>query len=80
MVVSVYGSPGGEIGPAMLLADGTAFFIGGNGNTAIYTPSGDDTKGSWQAGPSLPNVIQYPLDNNGYETPGAAFHDSSSGA
>ena len=71
--VSLYGNPGNEIGPAMLLPNGTAFFVGGNGNSAIYTPSGDNTQGTWQVGPVLPNVIQYPLDDNGNEMQGAAF-------
>lgn len=65
--VSLFGNPGTEIGPAMLLPDGTALFVGGNGNSAIYTPSGDDSLGSWAPGPVLPNVIQYPLDANGVE-------------
>jgi hypothetical protein len=45
----------GEIGPALLLPDGRAFFIGGNGHTALYTPSGDITPGSWLTGPDVPN-------------------------
>jgi hypothetical protein len=39
-----------EIGPAILLPDGTLFAIGATGNTAIYTPSTD----TWAAGPSFP--------------------------
>jgi hypothetical protein len=46
----------GEEAPAFLLPDGRAIFIGGGGNTAIYTPSGTNTPGSWVAGPSLPVV------------------------
>jgi ELWxxDGT repeat protein len=46
-------------GPAILLPDGRVFVVGGNSNTAIYTPPtvGDGTagKGSWQVGPVIPN-------------------------
>jgi hypothetical protein len=44
-----------EIGPAFLLPDGRAFFLGGNGNTAFYTPSGSTNAGTWQVGPIIPN-------------------------
>ena len=43
----------GEIGPALLLADGRAFFIGGSGHTALYTPPSGSTPGSWVAGPDI---------------------------
>lgn len=69
----LYDSVGQEIGPAMLLANGTAFFVGANGNSAIYTPSGDNTPGSWQVGPTLPSVVQYPIDNNGNQQTNAGF-------
>jgi hypothetical protein len=52
--VALYGA-GAEIGPAHLLADGRAFVLGANGNTAFYTPSGDTNMGTWAAGPVLPN-------------------------
>jgi hypothetical protein len=39
-----------ELGPAVLLPDGRAFFLGANGNTAYYTPSTN----SWTAGPVMP--------------------------
>jgi hypothetical protein len=42
---------GDELGGAMLLPDGRAFFIGGNNNTAFYTPSTN----TWAAGPTMPN-------------------------
>lgn len=48
-------SSSGEIGPALLLPDGRAFYLGGSGNTAFYTPSGGTNEGSWQAGPVIPN-------------------------
>jgi hypothetical protein len=45
------GRSGDELGPAFLLPDGRVFQIGGNGNTALYTPGAD----TWAAGPTLPN-------------------------
>jgi hypothetical protein len=45
-----------EIGPALLLPDGRAFFLGASGNTALYTPSGGTNQGSWQAGPVIPDA------------------------
>lgn len=58
---------GSEIGPALLLPDGRAFFIGANGNTAFYTPSGTTNNGSWAAGPDLPNSQSCP------DAPGAVM-------
>jgi hypothetical protein len=52
--VSLYGV-GTEIGASLLLPDGRAWFIGGNNNTAFYTPSGSTNQGSWATGPDLPN-------------------------
>jgi autotransporter-associated beta strand protein len=40
-----------EIGPAFLLPDGRAFFLGQTGHTAFYTPSTN----TWTAGPDIPN-------------------------
>ncbi len=53
--VGIYDVFAHETGPGVLLPDGRAFVIGGNGKTAIYTPSGSITPGTWAAGPSLPN-------------------------
>jgi hypothetical protein len=49
----------GEIGPAFLLPNGKAFFLGGTGHTAIYTPSplGGTNNGSWVAGPDIPQGL-----------------------
>ena len=47
----------GEIGPAFLLPDGRAFFIGGSGHTAYYTPSGNTNQGSWVQGPDIPQGL-----------------------
>jgi hypothetical protein len=46
-----------EIGPAFLLPNGKAFFIGSTTNTAIYTPSGNNGPGSWTLGPVMTNSI-----------------------
>jgi hypothetical protein len=48
---------GNEIGPALLLPSGKALFLGGNTNTAIYTPSGTTNAGTWAAGPPIPNQL-----------------------
>jgi hypothetical protein len=44
-----------ELGAGILLSDGRAFFLGGTGHTAFYTPSGNTNAGTWTAGPDLPN-------------------------
>src|SRR5215472_163751 len=41
-----------EIGPGLLLYDGTAFFIGANEHTAIYNPN---VVPAWTNGPDLPD-------------------------
>ena len=50
----------GEIGPAMLLPDGRALFLGGTGHTALYTPSGTTSPGTWVAGPDIPGGLGTP--------------------
>ncbi|MEP6513703.1 MAG: T9SS type A sorting domain-containing protein [Parafilimonas sp.] len=52
--VNLYDVYGSETGPALLLADGRAFFIGSTGYTAYYTPSGTTANGSWVAGAVIP--------------------------
>jgi hypothetical protein len=47
----------GEAGPAFLLPNGNAFFLGGSGHTCIYTPSGTTNVGSWTAGPDIPGGL-----------------------
>jgi len=44
-----------EIGPALLLPNGNALFLGGSGHTALYTPKGTTTKGTWLPGPDIPD-------------------------
>lgn len=46
-----------ELGPGLLLADGRAFYLGGSGHTAFYTPSGTSSPGTWTAGPNIPNGL-----------------------
>jgi hypothetical protein len=43
-----------ELGPAFLLPNGKVIFLGGTGKTALYTPSGNNTPGSWVTGPVIP--------------------------
>jgi hypothetical protein len=40
-----------ETGPGLLLTDGRAFFVGANGNTAVYNPGSTNP---WTAGPTIP--------------------------
>jgi hypothetical protein len=47
----------GEIGAAFLLSDGRAFFLGGRGQTALYTPTGTTNAGTWVRGPDIPNGL-----------------------
>jgi len=58
--VSIYDSFGFEMGAAILLPDGRAFFLGATGHTAIYTPSGNTSPGTWAAGPDIPNAQATP--------------------
>jgi len=44
----------GETGPCFLLPNGNVFTIGGTGHSAIYTPSGTASPGTWIAGPDVP--------------------------
>ncbi|MBW8864369.1 MAG: hypothetical protein JF609_05485 [Verrucomicrobia bacterium] len=53
--VPVYGY-GAEIGAGFLLPNGKAFYIGGNTNTAIYTPGATaGSAGSWVASANIPD-------------------------
>lgn len=53
--VSLYDSFGDECGPGMLLPNGKVIMFGATGHTAIYTPSGNTSHGTWVAGPDFPN-------------------------
>lgn len=57
---------GGETGSGHMLANGTAFFRGYT-HTAIYTPSGTSSPGTWVAGPDVPG------GNNCGDSPGAVM-------
>ena len=49
-----------EIGPALLLPDGRAFFLGASGHTAYYRPSGSTNPGTWAPGPDFPPGLGAP--------------------
>ncbi len=53
--VSLYDPYVGELGGALLLPSGKAFFLGSTGHTALYTPSLGFQQGVWTAGPDIPN-------------------------
>ena len=54
--VSLYDTYGDETGAGFMLPNGKAFFIGDVGNTAIYTPSGTTSPGTWVAGANIPDA------------------------
>lgn len=55
--VPVYGY-GAEIGGGFLLPNGKVFYVGGNTNTAIYTPGATvSSAGSWVASATIPNNL-----------------------
>jgi hypothetical protein len=53
---TMYDPYGDELGGATLLPNGNAFFLGATGHTAIYTPSGTTSPGTWIAGPTIPGA------------------------
>jgi hypothetical protein len=56
---------GTETGGAFMLADGRAFWLGGSGHTALYTPSGSMSNGQWTQGPDMPYFSGSHLSWNG---------------
>jgi len=54
--VGLYDAFGSELGGAVLLPDGRAFFLGATGQTALYTPTGTTAPGTWIAGPVIPGA------------------------
>ena len=52
--VQIYDSIIGEMGGALLLPNGKGFFLGATGHTALYTPTGTTSPGTWVAGPDFP--------------------------
>ena len=66
----LYDTYGSEMGAAVLLPNGKAFFIGSSPVTALYTPSGSTNAGTWIAGPNIPGNLGAPdapaaMMNNG---------------
>lgn len=53
--VSLFDPFGFELGGALLLQSGKAFFLGSTGHTALYAPSGTTSPGVWSAGPDIPS-------------------------
>jgi hypothetical protein len=49
---------GCEIGPALTLPNGEAFYAAGSGSNALYAPSGNNSPGIWKAGPVFPNHLE----------------------
>ena len=54
--VALYDAYGYETGGAVLLPNGKAFFVGSTGKTALYTPTGTESKGTWAAGAIIPGA------------------------
>ncbi len=58
-----------EMGGAVTLMNGKAFFVGANGHTGLYTSGATATaKGSWTAGPDLPADAGNTNAPNGVQT------------
>ncbi len=66
---NLYDPYGSETGPGFMLPDGRLFFMGSLGNTAYYTPSGNNSPGTWAAGPNMPTGMGMP------DAPGAMMND-----
>jgi PKD repeat protein len=58
--VSLYDPYGEECGPAWMLPNGKAFFVGGTNTAAIYTPSGTTAAGTWASAAAMPNGYGMP--------------------
>ncbi len=54
--VALYDSFGFEMGGGMMLPNGKAIYFGSTGNTALYTPTGTTSPGTWVAGPVIPGA------------------------
>jgi hypothetical protein len=52
------GNGGCEIGPALTLPNGQAFYTAGTGSNVLYTPSGNTNHGTWSPGPVTPNNLE----------------------
>ena len=58
--VNLYDPYGAEQGPPILLPNGKVIYFGSTSRTAIYTPSGDNTPGTWVQGPNIPAGLGMP--------------------
>lgn len=58
--VNLYDAYGAEMGPGLLLPNGKVFYIGSTPYTAIYTPSGNSSPGTWIQGPNITNNLGAP--------------------
>ena len=65
----------GELGGGLLLPNRKVFYIGGNNQTLLYTPSGNTNPGTWLQGPSLPDKAGVPLGAN--DAPAAMMADGN---
>jgi hypothetical protein len=54
--ISLYDPFGFELGGAVYLPNGKAFFLGSTGHTALYSPTGTTSPGTWVAGPDIPGA------------------------
>jgi hypothetical protein len=54
--VNLFDPWGSETGGALLLPDGRALFLGGYGQNAYYTPSGNSNPGIWNSAPDFPDL------------------------
>ncbi|MFO1042396.1 MAG: hypothetical protein U0941_11460 [Planctomycetaceae bacterium] len=50
-------APASRIGPGAVLPNGKVIQVGGNNQTALYTPSGFSGGGTWTSGPTLPTGL-----------------------
>lgn len=50
----------GEMGAGFLLPNGQVLYLGASGHTALYTPTGTASPGSWTAGPDIPGGLGAP--------------------
>jgi len=54
LTAQLYDSFGFEQGGGALLPNGKVLFLGGTGNTCLYTPTGTTSPGTWATGPVMP--------------------------
>lgn len=76
LTVGIVDPDANEIGPGLLRYDGTAFFIGANGHTAVYSANATP---QWSTGPDLPaqTVDGKPTAIGIYDGPGTVLVNGS---